>query len=91
MQRAYCAGRAACIALNLCGRRISNEDFVKKTRGSIAIQYEIRAILSHRIYTPEGPKRSVLIVIGSCPSSTRCLETSSTKGVDPQTKVFGFV
>jgi hypothetical protein len=83
------AGRAACLALNLCGRYLKNEDLLKKTCGSIAIQNEVRTILSHGTCPPEGPKRSVLIVRGSCPSSTRTLEAVSTKGVGPQTKIFG--
>src|SRR5690349_4238452 len=89
-QRAYGCSRAAGRALNLCGRDLKNEDFLKKTCGGVAIQNNVRSILRHGAYPPEGPKRSVLMVRGLCPSSTRSLETSSTKGVGPQTKIFGF-
>src|SRR5690349_21685724 len=58
--------------------------------GSVAFQHEIGGVLSHGACSPEGPKRSVLIVSGPQPSSTRKVETSSTKGEDPQTKVVGF-
>src|SRR5262249_7761287 len=66
------------------------EKFLKKSYGSITFLREIGDVLSHDACPPEGPKRSVLIVRGSWPSSTRNLATSSTKGVDPQTKIFGF-
>src|ERR1700757_4581454 len=81
---------AARFALDLRGRYLRNEKFLKETCGSITVQHKVRDVFSHGAYTPEGPKRSVLIVKGSCPSSTRNLETSSTRGVDPQTKIFGF-
>src|ERR1700745_533970 len=81
--------RAACVTLRLCDSYITSEEFLKKSRGSIALEFEVRDVVSHGVYPPEGPKRSVLIVRGSYPSSTRNLETSSTKGVDPQTKILG--
>src|SRR5438477_618138 len=59
-------------------------------RVGLAIQHEVRIVPSHCLYPPVGPNRSVLIVRASCPSSTRNLETSSTKGVGPQTYIFGF-
>src|SRR5262249_11325367 len=77
---------AACLALRSC----ASEKPRKKRYGRVAVQHEIGDVLSHDACPPEGPKRSVLIVSGSCPSSTRNLETSSTKVVDPQTKIFGF-
>src|SRR5262245_33178347 len=88
-QRAYRSGRAACLTLNLCGRYLENEDFLKKSCGSIAVQNEVRIIASHDAH-PEGPKRSVLIVRGSCPSSTRSPDAASTREVGPQIKIFGF-
>ena len=82
-------GGGARHALSLCCRRIKNEDFLKHTARGIAIQSEARICISHDTYSPVGPKRSVFMLRGSCPSSTRRLETLSTKGVGPQTKVFG--
>jgi hypothetical protein len=76
-------------ALSLCCRHIKNEDFLKQTARSIAIQNEARICISHDTYAPVGPKRSVFMLKGSCPSPTRRLETLSTKGVGPQIKVFG--
>jgi hypothetical protein len=38
-----------------------------------------------RTYPPVGPKRSVLIRAGSCPSRTSPPDTCSTKPVGPQT------
>ena len=38
---------------------------------------------------PVGPKRSVLMRCGSCPSSTSAAATASTNGVGPQTKTCG--
>src|SRR5262245_12218582 len=77
-QIAHGCRRVACRALNLCGRYLGYEDLLKETCGN------------HDAYSPVGPKRSVLIVRGSCPSSTRSLEAVSTKGVGPQRKTFGF-
>src|SRR5262249_32115517 len=82
--------RTARLGTRLCDSYIGREKFLKKSYGSITFLREIGHVLSHDACPPEGPKRSVLIVSGSCPSSTRNLETSSTKGVDPQTKIFGF-
>lgn len=86
-QGAYGSGKAARIALDLRSRDLANEDFLEKARGSIAIE-NAAPIISHSIH-PEGPKRSVLIVRGSCPSSTRRLDAASTSEVGPQTKIFG--
>src|SRR6516164_1638530 len=86
-QGAYAFYSAACLALRSC----ASEKPRKKRYGRVAVQHEIGDVLSHDACPPEGPKRSVLIVSGSCPSSTRNLETSSTKGVDPQTKIFGLL
>jgi hypothetical protein len=72
------------------GRHVSDKDLPKSACGGIAIQNKVQIVLSHRRYAPVGPNRSVLIVIASCPSSTKKLETSSTKGVGPQTYIFGF-
>src|SRR5262245_22755855 len=88
-QRAYSCGRAAGLALNLRARYLKDEDFLKKTRGSIAVENESRVIASHDAH-PEGPKRSVLIATGLCPSSTRNVDAASTRDVGPQTKIFGF-
>jgi hypothetical protein len=49
MQRAYRSGGAAGVTLNLCRRYLKSEHFLKETCCSIAIQNEIRAILSHGI------------------------------------------
>src|SRR5262249_35990345 len=89
-QRAHGSGRVACRALKLGCRYLKSEDFLKETRGRIAVEHGGRVVLSHHAYPPEGPKRSVLIVTGSYPRSTRSLDTFSTKGVGPQTKIFGF-
>ena len=86
-QRAYTFYGTACLALR---GYIASKKFLKKSYGGIAFLHEIGDVVSHGACPPEGPKRSVLIVSGSCPSSTRNLETSSTKEVDPQTKIFGF-
>src|SRR5262249_62138715 len=88
-QRAYRGGRAAGLALNLRARYLKDEDFLKKTRGSIAVENESRVIASHDAH-PEGPKRSVLIAAGLCPSCTRNVDAASTRDVGPQTKIFGF-
>src|SRR5262245_51854357 len=72
-QRPYGSAEPACIALDLCSRDLANEDLLKQTCGSIAVQNAVQHIPSHGIH-PEGPKRSVLIVRASCPSSTRSLE-----------------
>src|SRR5262245_27675934 len=88
MQRAYGSGKAARIALNLRSRDLENEDFLKKACGSIAIQNAVQVIGAHGVH-PEGPKRSVLILRGSCPRSTRRLAAASTSEVGPQTKIFG--
>src|SRR5262249_31501816 len=66
-QRAHGSGRVACRALKLRCRYLKSEDFLKETCGSIAVEHGGRVVLSHRAYPPEGPKRSVLIVTGSCP------------------------
>src|SRR5262245_16833178 len=84
-QGGYRRDMAACSALDLSAGYLRSEDLLEKTCGSIAIQHEVRHFLSHGTCPPEGPKRSVLILRGSCPSSTRNMETSSTKGVGPQT------
>src|SRR5262249_29389462 len=88
-QRAYSFYGTACLALRWCDSYIASKQFLKKSYGSVTFQHEIGDVLSHGPCPPEGPKRSVLIVSGSYPSSTRSLETSCTKGVDPQTKIFG--
>src|SRR5262245_3234548 len=82
-------GGAAGRALDLRARCIKNEYFVKKARGGISIQNEACVSVSHGSYAPEGPKRSVFIARGSCPSSTRIFDAFSTKGVGPQTNVLG--
>jgi hypothetical protein len=41
MQRAYGSGKAACLALNLRGCYIRNEDLLKQASGGIAIQNKI--------------------------------------------------
>lgn len=89
-QRAYTFYGTACLALRSGDGYIASKKFLKKSYGGIAFQHEIGDVVSHGACPPEGPKRSVLIVSGSCPSSTRNLETSSTKEVDPQTKISGF-
>jgi len=88
-QSAYTFYGTAGLALRSCDGYIASKKFLNKAYGSIAFQREIGDVLSHGACPPEGPKRSVLTVSGSCPSSTRNRETSSTKGVDPQTKIFG--
>ena len=45
-QTGYRFGSAAGLALNLCGRYLKSEDFLKKTGGCIAVQNE-RVIASH--------------------------------------------
>src|SRR5215510_4109235 len=77
-QRAYGCGRAASITLNLFGRYLESEDFLRKARGSITVQNESRVIASHDAH-PEAPKRSVLIATGWCPSSTRNVDAASTR------------
>ena len=83
-QRAYAAHAVACLASNLCERDIWSEDLLKKKRGCIAIEHEIGDVV-HGVYPPEGPKRSVLMLKGSNPSSTSRPETLSTNVVGPQT------
>src|SRR5262249_10416094 len=80
---------AACLALRSCDSHIASEKLLKKRYGLVAVQHEIGDVLSHDACPPEGPTLSVLIVSGACPRSSSNLETSSTKGVDPQTKIFG--
>src|SRR5262245_35100497 len=84
-QRRQRCDLSASFALNLCTGYLTSEDLLKKICRSIAIQHEVRHVFSHDTFPPEGPKRSVLIVRESCPSSTRNLETSSTNDVGPQT------
>jgi hypothetical protein len=48
-QRAYRSRRAARAALNLCGRDIRYEEFLKESRGSIAIENQVRDILRHGV------------------------------------------
>src|SRR5262249_21249517 len=84
-QGAHRRHMAACFALNLCTGYLGSEDLLEKTCSGIAVQHAVRHVLGHGTCPPEGPKRSVLIVRGSCSSSTRNLDTSSTKGVGPQT------
>src|SRR5580704_17050893 len=79
----------ACATLNLGDCYFRNKKFLKGSCGSVAIQHGLRAVLYHGAYPPVGPKRSVLMVGGSCPSWTRSLEAFSTKGVGPQTKILG--
>src|SRR5262249_9667285 len=89
-QRAEAFDRAACLALRVCERHITGEKLLNKSCATITVQHEVGDVISHGTCPPEGPKRSVLIVRGSCPSSTRKFATSSTKGVDPQIKIVGF-
>ena len=77
--------RAAGVALNLSGRDIGREDLAKSARGGVAVQDETQIVIRDYAGPPLGPNRSVLIMEASWPSSTRKLETSSTKGVGPQT------
>src|SRR5271166_2989269 len=69
------------------GGHVSDEDLAKSACSGVAIEDKVQIVLSHCAGPPVGPNRSVLIAIASCPSSTRKLETSSTKGV---AYIFGF-
>jgi len=69
--------------LSLCGRNIHGEDLAQVTRGGIPVDV-ISSICSH-FRSPVGPKRSVLILLGSLPEAVRRLETLSTNDVGPHT------
>src|SRR6266568_3017516 len=69
---------AATGAGDLGERHFEREDGLQNPCGRIAIQL----VFHHG--SPVGPKRSVLMRTGSCPSSTRLAAAVSTNGVGPQ-------
>src|SRR5215813_3793988 len=84
-QRPYAVRAVAGLASDFRERKVRNEDVLKETCGSIAVEDEVGDIVSHGTYSPDGPNRSVLMLKGSKPSSTSRPEMISTKAGGPQT------
>src|SRR5262245_50001616 len=82
-QRPNSTCRAAARTGGLYTGHFKGEDLLQETTDSIAIQF----VFHHA--SPVGPKRSVLMRAGICPSTTRAVAAVSTNGVGPQTNMSG--
>src|SRR5262249_3052381 len=70
------------LTLVLHGRELGDEDLLEEPGDRVAVP--IHGVLVHD-QPPLGPKRSVLMLCGSCPSCTSRSATCSTNPVGPQT------